>query len=167
MPQQIFNTKLTDVVTSTTAAPRQAKEPLGSIRWQGNKCYKYVKLDNDSATVASVANDPVAYKAATGHSINTVVSDVTDADAVEVLAGTLQAACAGLHTGGTVYYLWIQIKGSVVINQAIAGTTPADGEVVCMDNLDETLDLRAAAEQDTFAVCQSVTGKLIILDCPF
>lgn len=57
--KQTFVTKLTDVNST-------AQEVLGTLRFEGNKVYKYVEIKNTTATVAGAAGDPVAYFAATG-----------------------------------------------------------------------------------------------------
>ncbi len=46
--KKIFQTKLTD--TSTTD-----KEGVGTLRWEGNKCYKWILYNNGAGSVASVA----------------------------------------------------------------------------------------------------------------
>jgi len=165
MPQKIFSTKLTDVIVSTTATPRVPKDALGNLRWEGNQCYKRVQLVNATATVVVAANDPIAYAAATGHSTNTVVSDNNDADGVEMLAGIALATIAGVHTGGTTYFIWIKIKGTATINQAISGS--ADGQVVMMSSTDLTLEVRANPEEPCYAVSQDESAKILILNCPF
>ncbi|KKM65406.1 hypothetical protein LCGC14_1491550, partial [marine sediment metagenome] len=48
-------------VTQLTAVDAVAKEPLGTIRFDGNKVYKYVELANITATVAGVAGDIASY----------------------------------------------------------------------------------------------------------
>lgn len=131
--RQIFKTQLTDVDTS-------ARDVVGSLRWEGDILYKYVKFAATTAAVNLVAGDPVAYKAtyAAGASVHTVVADMTDADAQPVFAG---CAC-GTITGSTsvAYYGWVQLTGCCVIPTAIAGT-PVIGSGVMMSTTDKTLTL--------------------------
>lgn len=131
--RQIFKTQLTDVDTT-------ARDVVGSLRWENDKLYKYVKFTNTTATVAVVAGDPVAYKAtyAAGISVHTVVSDMTDADAQPVFAGCVCGTVAGVLA--TSYYCWVQLTGACVIPTAIAGT-PVIGSGVMMSTTDKTLTL--------------------------
>ena len=108
---QSFLTKLDQVDTSDV-------EGVGKIRREGSKMYKYVKLLNDTATVAGVAGDLVSYAAATGYPNNVVVLDDDDADAATPFgAGALVAAVAGV--ADTAYYLWIQIRGQCTLSNAV------------------------------------------------
>ena len=61
--KQAFASKLTDVDSV-------AREALGTLRFEGNKVYKYVELRNVTATVAGVAGNGVAYGAAGGYNLN-------------------------------------------------------------------------------------------------
>ena len=71
--KQSFVTKLTDIDTS-------AKEPLGTLRFEGNKVYKYVMIENHSAAVAGAVGAMCGYYAVTGYGNNRVVVDLSDAD---------------------------------------------------------------------------------------
>ena len=121
--KQSFGSKLTDVDTT----PR---DPVGSIRFEGNKVYKYVLFKNTTATVAVVAGDLVGYDAEDGHTNHHVVSDLTDAGTKPCCAGAVLAAVAGVLA--TSYYCWIQIKGGITLAQAISnsvdGTPVAAGD---------------------------------------
>ena len=156
--QRIFTTKLTDVDTIK-------KEQLGVIRWEGNKCYKYVKIQNTTATVAGVAGDPVAYGAATGYTNNLVVIDLSDADASFALpAGVLVGSVTG--TAGTAYYGWIQIKGPATVVTAIAGT-PADGDLLELAATDKTVQKRTVVDNNIFGYAIDASAKTVSLDCLF
>lgn len=161
--KRVFLTQLDSVSTTD-------KEGVGTLRREGNKTYKYVKLQNATATVAVAAGDAVAYLAATGHNTNTVVSDITDADAAPVGAGIVGATIAGVLA--TAYYVWIQIKGPVTVLQTIADT-PVDGQEVSMSTTDKTLTITEYAGTTPnirqVAACMGVTtdasAKLVALDC--
>jgi len=155
--KKVFVTPLTEVSATD-------KEGVGSVRFEGNKIYKWVKLLNTTATVAGVANDPVAYGAETGAENNLVVVDLSDADAKPICAGQVLAAVTG--TAGTSYYVWIQIKGPADTTTAIAGT-PADGDKVYLSATDKTYTVGAAADDPVCVYVNDATAKIVILDCPF
>lgn len=164
--KRVFLTPLDSVSTTD-------KDGIGTIRQEGNKFYKYVQLQNTTATVAAAAGDAVAYGAAVGHNTNLVVSDATDADAAPVGAGIIVAAAvAGVLA--TAYYLWIQIKGPVTVLQTIADT-PVDGQEVSMSTTDLTLTVTEYAGTTPnirqVAACMGIvtdaSAKLVALDCPY
>ena len=158
-------------LTPLTAVETTDKEGLGTLRFEGNKVYKWVKILNTTATVAGVAGDAVAYAAATGHNTNTVVIDASDADANPVLAGLLQGSVTG--TAGTSYYGWIQIKGPATAAVTLAGT-PADGDMLMMSTTDKTLTKFVLVEgtpntltSAPLAIATDASANLVALDCPF
>lgn len=159
-------------LTPLTAVETTDKEGVGTIRFEGNKVYKWVKLQNTTATVAVAAGDAVAYAAATGHNTNAVVSDVTDADATQPLgAGLVQATIAGVLA--TAYYCWIQIKGPATALQAIGGSA-GDGHMLMMSTTDKTLTKLVFTEGTPntilgayIGVATDASAKLVALDCPF
>lgn len=159
--REIFKTKLTDVTTDD-------RDGVGSIRIENNKVYKYVRVQNTTATVAGASGDPVAYFADTGHDDSRVVIDLTDADAIPICAGFLLATITG--TLATAYYCWIQLTGAVTVTVAI--TSGADGAPVYLTTTDKTL--AKAVEVDSAGTYKVVCGiakdasdKTIIADCPW
>lgn len=158
--RQIFKTQLTDVDTS-------ARDVVGSLRWENDILYKYVKLANVTATVAGVAGDPVAYKAtyAAGIAVHTVVLDLTDADAQPICAGFLMGTVTG--TLATAYYCWIQLTGPVVVPTAIGGA-PVIGSGVMLDTTDKTLT-KVTGVIYPIGVSNSTTAanNTIIAKCPY
>src|SRR3990170_3400066 len=96
--KQAFASRLTDVDSVQ-------RDQLGTLRFEGNKVYKYCQLANVTATVAVAAGTLLAYKAATGYGSHTVVSDHTDADAAINPAGAAVAVAAGVLA--VVYFLWV------------------------------------------------------------
>lgn len=158
-------------LTPLTAVDTADKEDVGTLRFEGNKVYKYVKLQNTTATVAVAAGDAVAYDAAVGHSVSQVVSDMSDADSIPVAAGIVQGTVAGVLA--TAYYCWIQIKGPSTALQTIAGS-PADGDHFSMSTTDKTLTKFVLTEAAPNTLALSLAGivtdasaKLIALDCVF
>jgi len=158
-------------LTPLDAVDTVDKEDVGTLRFEGNKIYKYVKLQNTTATIAVLSGDAVAYNAATGHSVSQVVSDMTDADTNPVCAGILQGTVAGVLA--VAYYCWIQIKGPATALQTIAGT-PADGDHFMGSTTDKTLTKFVLTEAAPNTLTSAISGvitdasaKLVALDCPF
>lgn len=149
-------------VTPLTAVDTTPKEALGTIRFEGAKVYKYVKMLNASATVAVVAGDPVGYKVA-GYAGSVVVSDLTDSQTKPVCAGVMLASCAGVS--GTAYYHWVQIKGASTPNENLAGSTPADGDAIFLSTADKTFTLATAADDPVCGYIDDDSAQLIVLDC--
>lgn len=162
--KKIFATPLSAVNTS-------AKEELGTIRFEGNDVYKYVKIRNVTATVAGVAGDPVAYRV-DEYDAHHVVLDITDADTIPIGAGCIQGTVTG--TLATDYFGWIKIKGLQAIPTALAGT-PAVGDDVGILATDKTLNRRLWAGTTPtiqalvarMGTVKHVANKEVILDCPF
>jgi hypothetical protein len=126
---------------------------LGTVAqdYDGKK-YKYVKLLNETATVAGASGDVVAYLGSpSATENNTVVTDNTDAATKPVGAGVLQATVTGAT--GTAEFVWVQVSGPFTANQTLAGT-PADGDSVFLSTTDKTLTLSTAADDP---VCAQVT----------
>lgn len=134
--KRVFLTPLDDVSTTD-------KEGVGTLRFEGNKVYKYVKVLNTTATVAIAAGDVLAYTSVTGYDNSQVCSDLTDADAKPVAAGVAQATIAGV--AGTSYYAWVQVKGPATLNAAIESSNDAtpvaagDGDPLSMGDADMAL----------------------------
>lgn len=159
-------------LTPLTAVDTVDKEGVGTLRFEGNKIYKYIKLQNTTATVAVAAGDGVAYNAETGHGLHAVVSDMSDADSAPFGAGLVQGTVAGVLA--TAYYCWIQIKGAATALQTIADT-PVDGQEVSMSTTDKTLTVTEYAGSTPnirqvaacMGIVQDATAKLVALDCVF
>lgn len=147
--KQTFATPL----TSNSPTPL---EPLGSIRREGKKTYKYVQFDNGTGNVAAVAGN-VCYYTIAGHAANQVCSDLSDC---VVAAGVFQAALTDQ------YYGWIQIRGPATLTTAL--TAGADGNALTMTGAtDGTLDVSAAVTDHICAVAIDASEKLVNLLCPF
>ena len=140
---------------------------------QGTKVWKYVKLRNESATVAvagtsSAAGVPLtgsilAYLAAPANDaeINTVVSDYTDAETIPVGCGAAFAAIVG--TLATAYYGWLLTKGYYIDVTAIGGTSDND-QVMC-SSTDLTLTTTTAVTDPVIGICIVDATKNIRLNC--
>jgi len=141
------------------------RDTLGDIRWEGNKCYKYVKLLHTTETIAGAIGDQLLYSDDTGHSTNTVVLDATDADdATPIGAGVCNCIVAGV--ADTVYYMWMQIKGPVVLSVAVTGS-PSNGQSIMATAGDKAFGLSVAVTDASCGIIQDTVDKLCIIDCPF
>ena len=151
-----------------TVVDSSPKFNLGQLGKSDNssKIYKYVKLLNESATVAGAAGDMVAYlgSPASAEEQNTVVTDNTDGTTKPVAAGMLAATVTGAT--GTAEYVWVQVTGHATANQTLAGT-PADGDYLFLSTTDKTLTLATAADDPICAVAADASADLVILQCPY
>lgn len=145
--KRVFLTALTDVDSTD-------KEGVGTLRFEGNKVYKYVKLQNTTATVAGAANTVCAY-GLSGIADHLVVTDNSDSQTKPIGAGVLQAAVAGV--AGTAYYLWIQVTGAFTDATGLAGT-PSDGDALYLSTTDLTLTLATAADDPICAYADDASA---------
>lgn len=156
--KKVFITPLTDVSTTD-------KEGVGTIRFEGNKIYKYISYSNEAAAVAGVAGEVAYYVADTGYGASDVTSDLSASGVAgrEVAAGVLQAALADNEYG------WIQIKGLATLT--IALTAGADGNSLTPTGAgDGTLDVvitTVALSHNGCAYAVDVSAKEILCDFPF
>lgn len=152
---QAFAQGLTEVSTTE-------KVPLGTVRDEGTKRYRYCKLRNVTATVAGAAGDPVAYAVAAtsaDEGVCTVVLDLTDAAAVPIFAGVLLATVAGVLA--TDYFVWVQFSGPVTSLPAIAGTI---GQGFKLGAADKTWAAIAAFTDNPVGVVFNVASKVVVLN---
>lgn len=155
--KQVFIQALTEISTVL-------KDALGDIRWEGNKCYKYIVYAEGAAAVDGVAGEVTYYTLDTGYGANEVTSDLTHGGSAGAVigAGVLQAALSGGEFG------WIQIKGLAVLTiDLIAG---ADGNAITPQGAaDGTLDVvvTTVALGHICAYITDKTAKEILCDFPF
>ena len=157
-----FITKLTDAPAASTAQ----RDALASIRWVGNKCYKYVSLlaSQGDADVNIAANgDVVGYSDYSG----TLVSpDATDC--VQGMAGIVVnfANWDGDVSANYSKYMWIQIKGPATLSQSVSGSPGVLGRVAyAVGDTDLT-----AAKCTTLLMSggyMTTTTTEIALECPY
>lgn len=154
--KQVFVQALTE--RSTTQ-----KDSLGDIRWEGNKCYKYVVFNDGAANEAGVAGEVCYYYGASGvgtagYDDSEVTSDISDS--VEVGAGVLVAA---LDDGE---YGWIQIKGSATL--ALGLTDGADGDPLTpTGSANGTIGVIGAVTEAVCAYAFDQDADIIICDFVF
>jgi len=158
--KKIFQTQLTDVSTTDV-------EDVGTLRFEGNKIYKFVKLYNDTATAAVVVGDALCYAAATGADTNTVVMDLTDANSSGFILGAGLAVGSVTGTVDTAYYIWIQLTGPATTTKDLPGTT--DGAELTMTDAsaDGTLVVRNALAEQTVGYINDESANTMICAFPF
>ena len=157
--KQVFIQALTEISPS-------AKDTLGDIRWEGNKCYKYVLYDDGAVNVTGVAGEVCYYILDTGYPAHVVTSDLSSAgaDATIIAAGVLQAGLDDTEFG------WIQIKGHATLTITIVAG--ADGNALTPSGAaasDGSLDLKDTdvALSHTCAFIVDKDQKEILCDFPF
>lgn len=150
--KRVFITALDDVYTVD-------KESVGTIRWEGNKCYKYMQYIEGTAAVDAVAGEVAYYYEDSGPVDNKVCSDLSDCTG-DIGAGVLQAIMSDEEYG------WFQIKGQATLS--IALTAGADGNALTAVGAgDGTLDVSAAVTDAVVAYAVDATAKIIACDFPF
>ncbi len=155
--KQIFKTQITDVDSS-------ARDVLGSIRWENDKCYKYVKLINDTAsvTVAGVAGDPCAYTDG-GVANNEVTLDNTSADSQPIVAGFLTASITGTYN--TAYYCWVQVSGLVTVPTAVTSGVIGSGCMMAAGDKTLTVATGVIGSCGTLVTATASNNK-VLANCP-
>ncbi len=155
--KKTFLTRLADTRTTDD-------EGVGTLRWEGNKCYKWVKYNAGSTPVTCVADEFAYYYAAAGDaaSLGYESSEVTQylTDAL-MAAGVAQAIIADGSYG------WIQIKGPATVNTAMKAG--ADGQMMTRvgASTDGSLDVSAAVTDSQAGCATDISADMIALDCPF
>lgn len=157
MSKQVF-------VTSLTTTDSSDLEGIGTIRWVGNRAYKWVRYDTGAGAVAAVAGNAAYYYAPSGahatndHTAAVVTSDLSDS--AEIGAGILQSA----PTDGQ--YCWIQIKGPATM--ASAFTAGVDGDPLTpTGSSDGKLDVSALVTDHVCATAVDAATFQIFCDFPF
>lgn len=149
--KRVFLTPLDDISTTD-------KEGVGTLRFEGNKVYKYIQYSEEAAAVDGVAGEVAYYVATTGYANNDVTSDLSASN--EVGAGVLQASLSDNEYG------WIQIKGYAVLT--IALTAGVDGDPLTpTGSADGTLDVSALVTDNVCAYAGDISAKEIMCDFLF
>lgn len=155
--KKVFQTRL--VQTST-----KDLEGVGTLRFEGNRVYKWVKFNNGAGDVASVAAYVAYYYGVSGDAVtggyedNVVTMDRTDG---YLGAGVFQAIIADGSYG------WLQIKGPATLG--IALTSGSDGEALTFVGAgdDGTLEVAGADVEAIVAYATDISAKKIACDFPF
>ena len=122
------------------------------------KMYKYVKFNNGTGNVASVANYFAYYYGSGG---TTVTMDQSDSTSIG--AGVFQAVIADLGYG------WIQVAGTATLGIALTAGAAGNALTPVGVGADGTLDLSAAVTDAICAYCVDVstpTAPVVMLACP-
>lgn len=161
----LFHTAIGDVDTTQ-------KETLGALRVEDGAWYKYVKILNDTATVAGVAGDPVAFTITVGGVTydgvgnHVCVIDLSDAATQPIGAGFLTGTVTG--TVDVAYYTWIQIRGQVTVPTAVTTGVVGSGCMMATSASDKTL-LVATGVIAPIAILTTATAanNKVLANCPF
>lgn len=161
--KKVFATRLSDVDVVD-------REGVGTIRIEGNRVYKYLKILNVTATVAGVAGDAIGY-GADKYDLNTAVIDESDADTIPIPAGILCGTVAGVLA--TAYYCWSQIVGPAIVTVTVAGSAVAGDPFRLVGGTTDKTFTRAI-EADSAGpykfvagILQDATNKQVVLTCPW
>ena len=131
--KKIFLTKLTDIKTTDV-------EGIGTLRFEGNKVYKWIVYSEAVAAIAGVAGEVAYYVTIDGYKFHQVTSDLDVSS--QIGAGVLQAALAEGEFG------WIQIKGLATLTIAFADATD-DAPQTPTGGADGNLDINIATAANT------------------
>src|SRR3954462_8838806 len=143
---QAFKAALTDVDTT-------AQVPLGMVRYEDNKVYKYVKF---SGTTTIAAGDVVCYVAT-----DTLCQTVDGANTA-LGAGVAPVAVAS----GAVAYGWIQIGGVATLSAALAGSPAVGDGMTTAGAAAPAVTKSAAANSMILANVVHVANKIVLLRAP-
>lgn len=140
---QSFKAALTDVDST-------AQVPLGMIRYEDNKAYKYVKF---SGTTVVAVGDVLCY-------VTTDTTGLTvDAANTALGAGVAPAAVPS----GAVAYGWIQIRGMATLSTALAGTPAVGDGMTTAGAASPAVTKSAAANSMILANVMHVANKIVML----
>lgn len=143
---QAFKAALTDVDST-------AQVPLGMIRYEDNKVYKYVKF---SGTTTVAAGDVMCY----------VASDTTNqtVDGANTSLGAGVAAAA--VPSGAIAYGWIQIGGVATLSAALAGSPAVGDGMTTAGAAAGAVTKSAAANSMILGNVVHVANKIVALRAP-
>lgn len=109
--KKVFISHLTDVFTTD-------RENVGTIRFEGQNVYKWVKFTGANVVAAG---DLVGY--------DTAVTDLTTVNGVATALPAGIAMAAVLVAGG-VQYGWVQVRGNAISSAALAGSPAVGGAMI-------------------------------------
>ncbi len=136
---------LIGVQLTSVDSTAQFAEGLIDQHYDG-KVYKYVKVRNETATVAGEAGDVVGYLGSpSATESNTVVTDNTDAATKPVGAGVYSLM---LLVSSDSYFCWCRSRPFTAIRSS---GSPADGDALFLSTTDKTLTLATAADDPVCA----------------
>lgn len=143
-------------VTPLDSVSDKDREGIGTIRFEGDKVYKYVQYKEGTGALDVASGDVVYWL---DREAVTVTADVSDTD--DVGAGVIQGA---VTEDGK--FIWIQIKGLAELNTDV--TAGAVGNALTAVGADDkTLDVSAANTDAVVAFLEDVTGGANKIYCDF
>lgn len=159
------NARTTSYPQALTERSASRKLPLGTIRDEGSKVYKYIEFNANSPGTASAAGDMMYYE---DYDLSLVTGDISAAagGATDALgAGVLMASLADGEFG------WIQTEGRYgPLNTDVGNSPTVNCPVTSHDGADNAWLKRAAgtADEPQIGIMQDVTGSamVILLQCP-
>lgn len=130
-----------DALTDVQASGGDPKWPLGTLRMEGGKVYRFMLYDDGTANIASVANQLVyhvdgAFK---------VTRDISDSSRNEV-AGMALAAMTDGQRG------WVQVRGRASALVTDGGGATVRGDFLISANADGTSTRMIAGTASTHKV---------------
>lgn len=128
-------------------------EPLGSIRYDQNAVYKYVKFPG---TTTIAAGDFLCYTAAD------LLAQTVDGANTAMGAGVATAAVPS----GAIAYGWIQIEGLATLSTALAGVPAVGDGMTSAGATPPAVTKSAAANSMIIGNVVNVAGKIVALRCP-
>lgn len=135
------------------------KEGVGTLRFEGNKVYKYLNLTNGSGNVAVAAGDVVFYTSADQIAATPDLTDV-----VGCAAGVAQGAVAQSTTGGK--YGWVQVRGVAQLSTNVSAGAVGNA-LTHVGAADKTLDASALVTDPIVAFLLSTTSGQQKIACMF
>lgn len=151
-------------LTGLTDTSLNDLEGVGTIRWEGNKAYKWVLYKEGAATLDIVAGDCLVYVAILA-SAHQVTADVSDGDTLPIGAGLAVATVTVTDT-----YMWMQIKGFATLSLDATGSTPGDGDAICAPTnggTNKVVIIDPPDNRNHMGVSVDDSAKTVLLDCPF
>ncbi len=141
-----------------------AKQDLGTLRWEGNKCYKYVQYK--ATAIACIAGRMTGFFEDSGALNHQVTLDTSD----QVQAATLVGSGIAVGIIPTDGYGWVQIKGQATMSVAFAAGADGDpmtlvGATADLGDLDVLVT--TAANGHVCAYAGDAATFTVSLDCPF
>lgn len=137
------------------------KEPLGQLRYEGGKWYKYVKYLGGAGPVSGIAGRVAGYRLLDGYKLNEVTLNTSD-HIQGLAAGVLQAALLDTNFG------WVQVRGFAVMTVAFAGGVDGDAMTLIGATADiGDLDVNIATAANTHICAHAGEAATFEIVCEF
>ena len=152
----------------TELATAGAREPVGTIRREASKTYKYVKFVKGAGSVAVLAGHVVGYVNLAGYNANEATAD-TSPVTVSGAGIALVAATVAQMDAANGAHGWIQIAGISGILAVDIGGTPTIGQSAIAGAADGSLDMMVATgtNDPVLGVIIDTTAAAMKVVCQF